>query len=127
MPLQRILQPDKGSLEPGMVTLDAVFTMGASGAVSAASGKGFTTSSWTDNGVGDFTVALPGVGTLDLRAVTLTIEDASQDLVCVLKTVSEANRTVNFKVMDLATPSAADPTSGAKVRLTVRHKESSAA
>lgn len=64
MPLQRILSPLKGSMEPGMVIIDAVFTMGSGGAVSAAKGKGFTTSSWTDNGTGDFTVAFPEPGHL---------------------------------------------------------------
>lgn len=111
----------------GIVTLQGYFTLGSGGAVSAVSParSGFTTASWTDNGTGDFTITLPGSGTLEILSCDLALEDASQDLNVNLKVVTDSARTVRFKTMDGATPSAADPTSGAKLRFRFTVKNSS--
>lgn len=126
MPLGRQLHPHRGVLGQGFVELHTVFTLGASGAVSAVKGRGFETSDWTDNGTGDFTIQLPGSGTLNIYQVVATITgDATNDLVCVVRDVDEAARTINVEVWDLAaTPVVRDPSSGSQLRLSVVLKES---
>lgn len=111
----------------GIVTLQGYFTLGSGGAVSAVAParSGFTTASWTDNGTGDFTITLPGSGSLTILSAELAIEDASKDVTTVLKVVTDSARTVRFKIMDLATPTAQDPTSGAKLRFRFTVKNSS--
>ena len=123
MPLQRQLNPHEGVLGARFVDLECVFTMGSGGAVSAVKGTGFATSDWTDNGTGDFTVQLPGTGTLNIYRVLVTIEDSTASTVA-LEAVSEANRTITFLVHSATTPALRDPTSGAKVRISIRLKES---
>ncbi len=125
MPLQRQLNPHEGVLGARFVDLQCVFTLGATGTVSAVKGVGFATSDWTRNGAGDFTVQLPGTGTLNIYDVVVTCEDGTKHIVCPLTGVSESSRTITFETWDLlATPAAADPTSGSFVRIHVRLKES---
>jgi len=127
MPIQRILSPLRGTLGHGFVDLECVFTLGATGTVTAVKGTGFSTSDWTRNALGTFTIQLPGTGTLSVFDVSASItDDATLDLVPVIRAVSESARTVKVETWKLiATPAADDPTAGAKLRLHVRLKESS--
>lgn len=127
MPIQRQFNPHEGILGRGFVDLEAVFTLGTGGAVSAVKGTGFATSDWTDNGTGDFTIALPGTGTLNIYQVTASItDDSGADLIASVKTVTEASGgSVNVTTWAMSgTPALADPASGSKLRLSVRLKQS---
>lgn len=126
MPLQRILNPHGGVLGAKLVDLQAVFTFGSTNAVSSVKGKGFTTASYTDSGLGQHTIVLPGTGTLDIYEVSATYEDGTLNMAAVLVSVTESTRTIVLESWSLAaTPVAADPTSGGKLRLKVTLKESS--
>ena len=129
MPLQRILNPHGGVLGAKLVDLQAVFTLGAGNAVASVKGKGFTTASWTDDGSGVASIVLPGSGTLDIYEVSAVYtDDATLDLVAVVRSVTESTRTIVVEAWDLAaTPAATDPTTGAKLRLKVTVKESTQA
>lgn len=103
----------------GTIRIDGHFEFaGGSSAPDAAAGKPFAVdgSDLARTDTGDFTLTVPGDGTLDLLSVQFSFLEDTDVLTCKLVGISEDNRTLSFTFYDgetQATPT--DPPDGAKL------------
>lgn len=126
----RMWLPPAGGLECDIVELYGTITIGATGAVSASSGKG--TLSVTRNSAGQYAVRLTDTysGFLWANAVVLNTADSDPSSVGVTnrvrsQTVTSTTPTVTFQFYATDDGAVADPASGAVIYYSLKLKNSS--
>lgn len=134
MALTSITQ-DLVALERGWIFVHCTLTVGATGAVSAVSGKRFNSGAASGenggivrDGTGVYTITLPGRGGLQeifpLAPVIVDGDAADVRLtLCTDRTVSA--RTVEWTFLDADTPAATDPANGSVIEFGFLVRQSS--
>jgi hypothetical protein len=119
-----------GALEIDVATLYGTVTFGATGAVSASTGKGIT--SVTRNSAGKYTVLLADTYNALLWADGIILDTVNSDPVTVgvvprlySQAVNNATPTVVFQFYDVSGGEVADPASGAVLYYKIEMRNSS--
>lgn len=136
MPFTNIKADKVMTLETSLTLVRCRLTVGATGAVSAVSGKGFNSGAPTGelggivrDDTGDYTVTLPGRGGFQAIVPTFPMitDGAAADVRHVLVTaVTPSARTVAFTFLDADTPAATDPADGSVIDFVFLVDDSSA-
>jgi hypothetical protein len=127
----RSFLPPLGHLEVDVVELFGTITIGASGAVSASSGKGIA-SVVKETAAGQYTITLSDRYNSLLFASAVVLDDTNSDPVTVgiqprllSQDVNNATPTVAIQFYDHTDGSAANPASGAVVYVSIKVRNSS--